>query len=403
MTRQRRKAPPDQVWKAFAGRHAGNPFLNEDPLYALTEPVIDALVNDVPAVLTGDLEWFERDLARTAYHGFCFRRVIGGTGFVPPEPVKLMFDRRPKRGDQPGFEERLRKRPGLIFEHYAEEMLRPIEESFGRLAPFLRVHWANDQKTDGAIAGLNELLAEMWQRGGRANRVDIEMLRKQWRREKQLAHARPEAYLGWLLTNSQFATELRAMRKTWGNAVERRGSFPTAPRDPVDEAYFVFGNTAPPTLDSAWHDFYRQWGLERMLTWDLPLPMISRTGCVFPEDFRHLTGAGITLFIPWYMLRGGELDLRDLAQRLKVEKAPLHLREWIRKESTRANAETGDLTYQRLHWIYRCYELVLLRRYGTACRNHIEKVDRALGKVMGRGEDWVKKLRLRLHRELQHL
>ena len=59
------------------------------------------------------------------------------------------------------------------------------------------------------------------------------------------------------------------------------------------------------------------------------------------------------------------------------------------------------MTYQRLFWIYRCYELVLSRRYRTALDSRAEQVDRALGKVMGRGEDLVKKLRLRLRKALQ--
>ena len=58
------------------------------------------------------------------------------------------------------------------------------------------------------------------------------------------------------------------------------------------------------------------------------------------------------------------------------------------------------MTYQYLFWIYRCYELVLYRRYRSAFESRVEQVDRALGKVMRRGEDLVKKLRLRLKKAL---
>jgi hypothetical protein len=109
----------------------------------------------------------------------------------------------------------------------------------------------------------------------------------------------------------------------------------------------------------------------------------------------------VTLFLPWYLLRGGQLDLHQLARRLKFESAPEHLRGWVAKEAPRGDDPKGDQTYQRLYWMYRCHELVLSRRYRPALERHVEAVDRALGEVMGRGEDLAKKLRLRLGKELQ--
>jgi len=110
MGRRRTKAAPDEVWREFAQRHAGHPFLQLDPLYALAEPVIDALSEGVPGLFTGDQEWFERDLARTTRQGFFLRRVIGGADSLPARGPEQMshFDHRPRRISQPGFGEHLR-------------------------------------------------------------------------------------------------------------------------------------------------------------------------------------------------------------------------------------------------------------------------------------------------------
>jgi hypothetical protein len=103
------------------------------------------------------------------------------------------------------------------------------------------------------------------------------------------------------------------------------------------------------------------------------------------------------LAIPWYVLRGG-LDLRQLARRLRHTSSPAHLRDWILKEPGREDDVAGDRAHQRLFWLYRSYELVLLRRYPDACARNVERLDGALAAVMGRGADLVKKLRQRLTR-----
>ena len=93
MARRPTHAPADAVWEAFARRYAGNPMLEQDPLYALSEPVLDALVEEAPDFFAGDQEWFERDLARTAVHGFFLRRVVGGADSLPfsqPEPLQAV-------------------------------------------------------------------------------------------------------------------------------------------------------------------------------------------------------------------------------------------------------------------------------------------------------------------------
>src|SRR4051794_28351813 len=75
-----RAAPHEErTWAAFSSRHPGHPFLAEDPLYALTEEVINAISTSstLPGFFSPDEEDFERDLYLTTGHGFFHRRPIG--------------------------------------------------------------------------------------------------------------------------------------------------------------------------------------------------------------------------------------------------------------------------------------------------------------------------------------
>jgi hypothetical protein len=49
-------------WEQFAGRHAGNPFLEIDPLYALTEEIVQGITSGIPNFFTEEQLRFERDL-----------------------------------------------------------------------------------------------------------------------------------------------------------------------------------------------------------------------------------------------------------------------------------------------------------------------------------------------------
>src|SRR5262245_24431605 len=76
MARRIRRASPLGAWRAFSRRHRGNSFLEYESLYALSEPLIDAILAEVPGFFAGQEE-FERDLARTASFGFFHQRAMG--------------------------------------------------------------------------------------------------------------------------------------------------------------------------------------------------------------------------------------------------------------------------------------------------------------------------------------
>ncbi|HEY7327795.1 MAG TPA: hypothetical protein VH592_09160 [Gemmataceae bacterium] len=115
----------DPVWEDFARRHAGNEFLKYDALYALTEPIIDAIKDGAPRFFSPEQELFERDLARTASFGFFYRHPLGRVVELPPEEP-----------GQPSLDERERHSVQQIDKMLGEEMARTgatpyeIEEFF---------------------------------------------------------------------------------------------------------------------------------------------------------------------------------------------------------------------------------------------------------------------------------
>jgi hypothetical protein len=69
----------DETWREFALRQQESPFLACDPLYALTEEIIEAIQAELPGFFSKQEAAFERDLARTVSFGFFQGRALGAT------------------------------------------------------------------------------------------------------------------------------------------------------------------------------------------------------------------------------------------------------------------------------------------------------------------------------------
>lgn len=401
--------PPQEPWEDFSRRHQGHPFLELDPLYSLTEPIIDAVKAEVRAFFAKDQEDFERDLARTAGVGFHLRRPIGGQRVQATDPAALQEARRQLAvQDLPRLVERLRKTQGLTVGDFLREVGRPATDAVRQptdkaregWSPFLLPEWTKDQRVVEALAVIQEWVGEVYRlRGDRE--ADIDEVFRQDAKETELIQSRQEAFAGWLVCNRQYRTELRLLRNAWESVVREHGGFPVVPRRPgTDE-----GRPTPVVPDrffEAWAGFLRRWCLDTLLTWDLPAPVHTRFGSAEPDEIKYLAEAGVVLFLPWYLLRERQLNLQQIAQRIRFEAAPEHLRGWLLRGPQGDEEVLGDLGFQRLLWLYRYHELVLSRRYQSQCEDNLERLDRALGRAMGnRDGELVRKLRQRLRRELQ--
>lgn len=373
MARPKPAAPPDKAWKVFAGLHRGNPFLAEDPLHALTADVIDAIQKHVPGFFSEKQERFERDLARMTGAGFFLRHPLG-------KPASLIDE------------------PGLTIGEFvtrATSRFPTADDAIKRLTPALKPEWFTDGQRREAISAIYSFIQMLWAQDGRPEKA-IQAARHQEQGEAQTIVRLGEAYAGWLILNKEFRTELRYLQRRWSTSIAEQGGFPR--RNDQDPARRIArrGKCA-----AACFAFYQRWCLDRMLTWDLPAPLDTQLHYGACGGREMTDDEGVTLAVPWHLLKGDTFDLQEVIRRIRFEAAPRHLRQWICRGPGRKDDQAGSTSYQRLYSLYRCYELVLFRRYRGSCHKNMEKLDRAVGEVMGREEDLVKRLRQHLTRKLR--
>lgn len=315
-----------------------------DALYALTEPIIDAIQKNAPHFFTDDEEEFERDLARTVSFGFFHQRPLG-------------------RATSPALE--------ATKQHSLTDRQRRSSEQIDAL-----------------------LREEMRRAGATANAIGEFFVGSAERRTR--VEDRQDAYAGWLVTNVAFRREVGTLRERWKDVVRVIRHFPSLP------VWFIPDVTAEENLPAEFREefeaFYCRWGLETMRTWDWPAPMEPDFVGGLRKGIPHLSEAGLTVFVPWYMLRGERIDLQDVAGLSRLGAVPDHLSDWVNKRGVEGGDDRGEVRYKNLLWLYRFHELVLLRRYSRSCKGNIERLDRALAEVLKRDQDSVKKLRLQLRR-----
>lgn len=187
---------------------------------------------------------------------------------------------------------------------------------------------------------------------------------------------------------------MREKHQAW---IQRIRRFPNLPQWP-----FVFDcteNTSlPEEVRAEFFSFYVDWGLDRLTTWDWPVPMEPDFIGGARGDLAHCPEAGVSLFLPWHLLRGGMLDSRELLALARLGDVPGHLQSWVNKGPKVRHGDLGDIRYRRVQWIYRYYEQVLRRRYDSACVRNVQVLDHAMAKTLDCSDDAVRKDRLRLER-----
>jgi hypothetical protein len=321
-------------WQAFCGRHAGDPRLEHDPLYALHQQLIDALARKPRPLLSAADRRFEQDLEQTT----------GGGGFFRGRPFPEPFF--------PG--------PGLT---------APTTEG-GRRA-------------DEAVRDMLD------QTMGPRQHAEFERGMDDQREQTSL---RLRAYVMWLLEEENFREERAALQSDRGHLVEAAGVFPRLPRSRLGE------RSTPARHDPSWGFilFYRRWSLDTFITWDLPCPVHPELLGAVTLDTFSASQAGVVLFVPWSLLRDQHLDLHVLAERLRALKSPDHLKGWCDPLATKGVSSRYERLGYRLA-IYRYLHLVLHRRYGDALRGNIGRVENALAAFLGVDTETVRKMRQALN------
>ncbi len=304
-------------------------------IYSLPATLIDVL-QEMPKkagakFFTQGEESLERELSRVAGNGFVFKNPFGYPMF-PIEPE----DREPTEAD---------KR-----QHQLDESIEFLMEQEMAASGRTRLETEAYFAASAAIAKL----------------VDV----------------RRAAYAGWLVTNPHFREELARLYEVFGEAVKSVGRFPQLPKY-IFRQQTEYSKTDNVGLRTAFSLFYRRWSIDRLITWDLPVPMdpqlVNRT-LYRVED---LDVAGTTLFVPWYLRRDEQLKIAEVLEASRIYSSPNHLAAWLDKKPK----NLGMKRYGLLLQMCICLEFVLERRYPNKLVNRIEDFDRAFDIYAADGAD----------------
>jgi len=326
---------PHPNWLRFAAIYKGHPAVDRGVVYALPDLFIDAIVKRIPDFFSEEEQHFERDLARLAGAGFFLKRPFA----YPRLPRPILAEQEAVRWNefnewQAGSHQRIRK----------------------MLDDAMRTSGLTDEEIRGCHVG------ELDEKG------NIEI--------------RQRGYAGWLVTNPEFRQDRDDFRRKWDTTIETLGCFPQLPLSLMGE------KPSPPREE--YREFYSDyknlcvtWGLEGFATWDLPSPMRPELTSPSLYYLPAIREAGVTTFVPWYLLRDKDIQLGELAERIRMLKGPDHLKDWL-------DHNPKDWGYDRFAVMLEIYihvELCLRSRYVERLKRNVERLDRALGYFLYPGLD----------------
>ena len=130
------------------------------------------------------------------------------------------------------------------------------------------------------------------------------------------------------------------LRARWGRRLDELGVV-CAPGDRPDDG----------KEDPAIHhfrEFLERWVLDGLLAWDLPCPLNPEFLGVSQLDARTRFFGGVHLFVPWYLLKDQQFQLREIARLHGPNVDQRHLRPWFEAATSscgapRTGASTGVL------------------------------------------------------------
>jgi len=325
---------PDPRWVTFSKKHAGNPALEHDAIYALPEPLINAIQLEIPDFFSTQEEQFERDLARSTSGGFFLRHAFS----YPPIMGSIFGDSMDENTDKQ-----------------------------------LERQKASDQR-------IKQLLFEdIEERGRRAHRIEEHFVAEDKITEK--IQNRKWGYAGWLVTNPGFRKEWRDVRKGWEPWIRAIGGYPTYPTDFLGRSPVV-----PKDIREFYDDytrFYARWCIHSFATWDLPIPMLAGVATPIFYPLAQVSDAGMALFLPWYLLRDQTFKLQELAKHERFSKGPDHLQGWFRRDRNRWGHERLGTMLKVFFFL----ELCLKRRYPDRINRRTEELDYCLSRVLFQSPD----------------
>jgi hypothetical protein len=334
----------------LAGLYPTQVTLKEEAVYALPSGLIDALACEAKGLWNADDTRFEHDLAKATTCGFF-------------------------RGERFSF-------PPLETGHGKEIASTELDGKSKQSIQNIRDMLIEDMRDRGASPGLIQdyfRFAEI-----EDNTVD----ERRW------------SYAGWLATSPDFRRQRDTLRLRDKSS---RGSS-ILPRLPISFAGYAEFDAGSARLRDEWLFLYRSWGIENLATWDLPIPMRAEISTPSLYSLSDLSGAGLFLFIPWFLVRDRNLSLYEIAKRQQLIGLHPCLQDWLDAKPK----NWGHKRYTVMLKVYVYLELCLKRRYANRVRGRIAAIDAALtayllpesSEGIPRSDDTIRKIRQEMNRRL---
>jgi len=201
--------------------------------------------------------------------------------------------------------------------------------------------------------------------------------------------SRMQSYLGWLVTEPTYRGELEALREEGETVVAETADVDSLNWIPTVEDIQHLGRPVSHKANSfygSYRQFCRRWCLERLVTWDLPLPRSLVWDVTADAVGEDLHAQGIMLFVPYSFIPHGIVDLSDMSARVQRAKTPEHLQGWFDRRSAGRMGQ-GEDRFASLFRFHHFWNAVLAR-YGDRTVRRKTRIKTALGTFLVGPEDW---------------
>ena len=313
-------ADSEARWTRFEAIYSDHPALREDVIYALPHSLIDAICEEpgLEDFLSEEEAIFERDLADCEVGGFFLE-----SPFSIPSQIELTF----KRTMLPGLKADVKQKVKAA-------------NSTGDSSP--QAKGRNDAQKKALEKMKQDAATDCW------------------------------GYAGWLVTEQGFLKERDEFRSRWEPTVKELGYLPPRPPHVDLDASEVVAEYRE--FMAAYLEFLNRWGLQELVTWDLPVPLRPLhfgPGREFPSN---IMSAGYMFWEPCYRLREDKKRLNLVAEVFLDQAVPEHLRGWLSDRPPK----WGPERFARVWELFPFYELALKRRYEEKLQGNLDRLDRAL-------------------------
>lgn len=192
-----------------------------------------------------------------------------------------------------------------------------------------------------------------------------------------------QAYMGWLVTEPAYLEELSALREAGAAVVAGLRdvhSINFVPRQEDLRNLHLPMTSGTEAFFQRYGEFCRRWCLDRLITWDLPQPMIPTWGVPKDGVIEDLVATGILLYVPYTFISHGTVDLTEIHREMMSRCPVEHLKGWLDKASPSRFGE-GEGRFADL-FIYHHLWAVIEGRYGDRMSGNRTHVNRAIGQFM---------------------